>query len=449
MARKKGFNPAIQIAIGFFIVILIGTLLLCLPISNNDGKFLPLIDAFFTSSSAVCVTGLSVFDITYKLSVFGQIVLMLLIQIGGLGFISLTTLFFLILGKKITFEKRLTIKESFNQDSVQGMVKLVKKIIIFVFVTEGIGAVCLMPSFIPLYGAGWGIYKSVFMSISAFCNAGFDVVGNGGPVAQSLGAFSQNIFVLLPIMLLVLVGGLGFIVLFDLPNVFKRKKLATHTKVVLNITLVLVLFASVIFCVFEWNNPNTIGGMSAFYKITNSVFFSITPRTAGFYTVNYSLLKGPSVILTAFYMFLGGSPASTAGGIKITTMFVLILLVLSKTNNKGNLVFRKKTVSTRTIQKSIKVFLLALFVIITSTFLISFVEQLPLHAILFETISATSTVGLSLGITSVIGWFAKLVLAFAMFVGRVGVLTLTLAVVGKEESQAQEIEYPDSKILVG
>lgn len=449
MAKKRSFNPAYQIALGFLIVILIGTLLLCLPISNNDGKFLPLIDAFFTSSSAVCVTGLSVFDVTYKLTVFGKVVLILLIQIGGLGFISITTLFFLVLGKKITFEKRLTIKESFNQDSVQGMVKLVKKIISFVFITEFIGAICLMPSFIPLYGVVGGIAKSIFMSISAFCNAGFDIVGNGSPVAQSLIGFSQNVFVLLPIMLLVLVGGLGFIVLFDLPNVFRKKKLATHTKIVLNITLVLVLFGSLIFCIFEWNNPATIGNMPVFYKIINALFFSITPRTAGFYAVDYALLKGPSLIVTGFFMFLGGSPASTAGGIKITTMFVLILLVIKQSNSKGNIVFRKKTISNRTIQKSIKVFLLALFVIITSTLLISFTENLHLYDILFETISATSTVGLSLGITSVLGWFSKFVLALAMFVGRVGVLTLTLAVVGREEVQSQEIEYPDSKILVG
>ena len=211
MNKKRKFNPAIQIVLGFLGVILIGTFLLCLPVSNTSGQWFNIVDGFLTSTSAVCVTGLTVVDLAIQFTLFGQIVLLILIQIGGLGFVMLTTLIFLILGKKITFESRLTIKESLNQEGVQGVVKFVKKTIIFVFAVELIGFLCLLPSFVNIYGWGQGIFKSLFISVSAFCNAGFDNLGSGVVAFESLSAFAQNALVLLPIMLLIVVGGIGFL----------------------------------------------------------------------------------------------------------------------------------------------------------------------------------------------------------------------------------------------
>lgn len=449
MIKKKKLNPAAQIAIGFFAVIFIGTFLLCLPWASKSGEWFSFVDSFLTSTSAVCVTGLTVVDLVVHFSLFGQIVILLLIQIGGLGFITLTSLIFLIIGKKITFENRLTLKESLNQDSVQGVVKLVKKIIVFVFSTELVGAILLAPSFISVYGWGRGVFNSIFISISSFCNAGFDILGNGKTSFLSLANFSQNAFVLIPIMLLIVLGGIGFLVIFELPNVFKKQKISTNSKIVLIVTSVLIFSGAVLFALLEWNNAQTIGNMSVGGKILNSFFFSVTPRTAGFATISYSSLSPASLALTQFLMFIGGSPASTAGGIKTTTLFVLLLVLFKNTNLKGDLVFRKKKVPNKLIQKCLRVLCLALVLVCASTFLICAIDGLPFFAVLFETISAISTVGLTLGITPVLSVISKTLISFLMFIGRVGAVTLTLALGSIEDSIANEIDYPDSKLIVG
>lgn len=449
MRKKRKFNPAIQIVLGFLGVILIGAFLLSLPISNTSGQWFNFVDSFLTSTSAVCVTGLTVVDVVMQFTLFGQIVLMLLIQIGGLGFVALTTLVFLILGKKITFESRLTIKESLNQEGVQGVVKFVKRTIIFVFVVEFIGFICLLPSFISLYGWGQGIFKSIFISVSAFCNAGFDNLGMGVVPFEGLSAFAQNALVLLPIMLLIVVGGVGFLVLFDLPNLFKGKKLNFHTKIVLILTCILIFGGATLFAIFEWNNPTTIGQMSVWQKILNSLFFSISPRTAGFSTVNICNFTPASLVLTQVLMFIGGSPASTAGGLKTTTIFVLLIVLIKNANARGEVVFRNKRINQRSIHKALKLLCLLLGLVIISTVSICAIENLSADVVLFETISAIATVGLSLGLTPILGAFSKIILCVLMFAGRVGALTITLAISGNDGSLEQEIEYPDSKIVVG
>lgn len=422
---------------------------MCLPISNNSGQWFNVVDSFLTSTSAVCVTGLTVVDITIQFTLFGQIILLLLIQIGGLGFVTLTTLVFLILGKKITFESRLTIKESLNQEGVQGVVKFVKKTIIFVFITELVGFICLLPSFINIYGWGQGIFKSLFISVSAFCNAGFDNLGSSSVAFEGLSVFAQNALVLLPVMLLIVVGGIGFLVLFDLPNIFKQKKLAFHTKVVLCVSGVLLFGGAILFAIFEWNNPQTIGDMSFGNKILNCLFFSITPRTAGFSTIDITNLTPASLTLTQILMFIGGSPASTAGGLKTTTIFVLLIVLFKIANNKGDIVFRNKKISHKSIHKAFKLLILMVGLILISTVVICAIEGLSLSVVLFETISAISTVGLSLGITPILSTISKILLCVLMFAGRVGTLTITLAISGKDGSISQEIEYPDSKLVVG
>ena len=451
MIYKKKVNPASKIVIGFLLIILIGTLLLCLPVSSKDGSWFPFVDGLFTSTSAVCVTGLTVVDVAVHFTLFGQIVLLLLIQIGGLGFITLTSLVFLMLGKKITYEKRVIIQESLNQDKVQGIVKLVKNVIILVFTIEFVGFLCLAPSMINIYGWGDGIFKALFLSISAFCNAGFDVLGKTSNQLTSLSIFAKDVLVLLPIMMLIVVGGLGYVVLFEIGKKFKKQKFSIHSKLVLITTAILIFGGAILFALLEWNNPKTIGNMSVWDKIVNSFFQSITPRTAGFTTFDNTNLTNASIILTNILMFIGGGPASTAGGIKITTFIILILAIFKSTNNNGNISFYKKSINAKTIKKSVRVVILALLLIVTSVFIISILEgnSISLDKIVFECISAISTVGISLGVTPALCVGSKIVLTMLMFAGRVGAVTLTLALVNKKTDTNNNIEYPDSKIMIG
>lgn len=451
MVKRKKLNSAVQIILGFLTIILIGTFLLALPISSKDGQWFSFIDSLLTSTSAVCVTGLSVVDTAVHFSLFGQIVLLLLIQIGGLGFITLTSLVFLLIKKRITYEERVTIQESLNQDNVQGIVKLVRNIIILVFVTEFIGAVALAPSMITTFGWGNGIFKSIFMSISAFCNAGFDIMGTTENAFVSLSGFASNVFIILPIMFLIIIGGIGYVVLFDIGGKFKKKKMSLHSKVTLISVAVLIFGSAFLFAVLEWNNPETIGNMTVWEKILNSLFCSVTPRTAGFFTVDYSKLSQGSIVLTCILMFIGGGSSSTAGGIKITTFLVLLLAIFRTTNTSGDVTFCKRKITNKIIQKSIRVVCIALILIVLSTLIICLVEGNNVTAIevVFETISAISTVGLSLGITANLSIISKLILVLLMFVGRVGAITLTVAMGSKIGSSKQDIQYPDAKIMVG
>lgn len=305
---------------------------------------------------------------------------------------------------------------------------------------------------IKVFGIGNGIFNSLFLSISAFCNAGFDNIGTQSTQFQNLSVFAQNSLILLPIMFLIVIGGIGFIVLFDVGTRFSKdkKRISTHSKLVLIVTLFLIFGGAFIFAILEWNNPLTIGNMNVWDKIVNSFFQSITPRTAGFTTFDQSKLTEASKILTDVLMFIGGSPASTAGGIKTTTFFILILAIFKNTNSKGDLIFRKKRISSKVIQKSLRVFCMAIFLIITSTFLISIFESnIDKSAIIYEVISAISTVGLTQGITPFLTSASKIILIFLMFVGRVGAITLTVAFGSKISNINDDIEYPDSKIIVG
>ena len=450
--RKIRINPAGQIVLGFLAVILIGTFLLCLPISSQDGKWFSFVDSLFTSTSAVCVTGLITVDTAVHFTIFGQVVIMILIQIGGLGFITLTSLIFLIIGKKITYQNRITIQESLNQDKNQGIVKMVKNIVILVFCIEFVGFLCLLPSMVNLFGWGKGTFSALFLSVSAFCNAGFDILGTETTAFASLAPFAQNSLILLPIMLLIVIGGIGFVVLFDIGDKFKqKKKMSFHSKIVIFVTLILIFGGAVMFAILEWNNPNTIGNMSVWDKLVNSFFQSITPRTAGFASSDQSKLTPESLILTDILMFIGGSPASTAGGIKTTTMFILFVAMFKSSTSKGDYVFCKRQIAGKLVQKALKVFCLSFLLIIVSTACICLVEgnNISTGSILYEVISAISTVGLTMGITPSLNVISKLILTFLMFVGRVGAVTLTVAFASKVKSANDEIEYPDSKIIVG
>lgn len=451
MLKRRKINPASQIAISFLATILVGTFFLCLPISNVNGQWLSFIDGLFMSTSSVCVTGLVVRDLAVHFTLFGQIVTLLLIQIGGLGFITLTALAFFAIGKKISYQTRVAMQESLNQNTNQGVVKLVKNVIILVFSIEFVGFILFLPSLIPMYGWGQGIFKSLFLAISAFCNAGMDVLGVAGMEFSSLSAFAQNSLILLPVMLLIVVGGIGYIVLFEIGKKFKKQKFSFHSKLVLVTTAVLIFGGALIFAILEWNNPNTIGNMNVWDKIVNSLFLSITNRTAGFATYDLSKLSQGSAMLSILLMFIGGSPASTAGGIKTTTFIVLLIALFKSENSNGNITFCRRSITPKVVKKCVRVIGFAGILIVISTFMICVFENgsVSILEAIFECVSALSTVGLTLGVTTFVGFGSKLVLILLMFIGRVGAVTLTIALVSKNRAQVSEIEYPDSKILVG
>lgn len=452
--RFKILTPVRVIAIGFVLIIFVGAFLLCLPISHNNMHWYPFIDALFTSTSAVCVTGLIVADTAVQFSIFGQVVILILIQIGGLGVMTATTLLFLMMRKKITLKNRLMLQEALSQDRLQGIVQSIKTILILTFVTELIGALILMCSFIPDFGA-IGVWVSIFLSVSAFCNAGFDVLGVcGGQEFASLSAYAQNALVCVPIMLLIIIGGLGFMVLIDLGGTItrKKKKFTTHTKMVLIITAILIVFGWIAYLLAEWNGA--LKQMSVGGKFLAALFQSVTPRTAGFETISQAALTPVSYMLTLIFMFIGASPSSTGGGVKTTTIAVLLLTGLRTLQAERDVNLGKTKINPTLIKRAITIIMLAIMIITINTILILIFEGSAHNAnanvqnILFEVTSAFSTVGLSMGLTSKLSVGSKIVLCLTMFVGRVGTLTIGFSI-AKRKKINDKIEYTDAKILIG
>ena len=455
--KKARLNAPLKVIVSFVILILVGSLLLSLPIASRDGKWFPYINALFTSTSAVCVTGLGVVDTAVHFSIFGQVVIMLLIQIGGIGFISLSALFLLAAGKRLGYKNRVMLQESLNQDSAEGMVKLIIRIAKIVFIIEAAGFVCLLPSMIINYGWADGIFKSLFLSISSFCNAGFDVLGTTGTEFASLAPFAKTAYVLLPIIFLIVLGGIGYATIVDVASKFKRanakKRLTFQTKVILSVSAFLIVSGAVLFAVFEWNNPNTIGDMPVFDKIINCLFQSVTPRTAGFSTFDQANLTSASRVITNIFMFIGGSPGSIAGGVKTTTIFVLFIAAFKSAGENGDVILRHKRIKSQIVLKALRIVAMAMIIAAAAIVAICLIEYKNPAAnsssIIFEVISAISTVGLSLGITPALHISSKIILIVLMFVGRVGTITIAFAVQKKSPDAHGEITYGDTQIAVG
>lgn len=453
-SRLKSFfkmTPTKYILISFAAIILVGAFLLCLPISNTDGKWLPFVDSLFTSTSAVCVTGLAVFDVAAEFTLFGQIIVLLLIQVGGLGFVTLTTFLFVLVGKKINYSTRMALQESLNHESNQGVLKIMLKVLIITFSCEFIGFLMLAPSMIQFSGNFWsGIFKALFLAISAFCNAGVDSLGSSTPNFSNLMAVADKELILIPLMLLIVMGGIGFIVILDVFRKDKKqKKMMLHTRVVLWVTGILILVGAGMFMILEWNNPNTLGGFSTGDKIVNAFFQSITTRTAGFSTIDQAALNPVSQVLSGFLMFVGGSPASIAGGIKTTTLFILLLMLFRNTDKNGNIIYKNKKIKNSLLSKAVRITLIAVVLVTISSMAIFVIEggSYSFGTIVFETLSAICTVGLSFGITPLLSVYSKLILSLLMYTGRIGMLTIPLAFKTKEYSA--EIEYVEAKITVG
>ncbi len=455
--EKKKFKiltPVRVIVIGFALIIFVGAFLLSLPIAHNDMQWFPFMDALFTSTSAVCVTGLIVVDTATQFNLFGQMVILFLIQIGGLGVMTATTLLFLMMRKRITLKNRLMLQEALSEDRLQGIVKSIKLILILTFSIELVGALVLMCSFIPAFG-GIGVWISIFISISAFCNAGFDVLGKVcGDQFGSLTAFAENAFVCLPIMALIVIGGIGFMVLIDIGDraFRKKRKLTPHTKMVLIITAVLIIFGWAAFMATEWNGvlkDKSVGG-----KILTALFQSVTPRTAGFETVSQAALTPVSYMLTLILMFIGASPSSTGGGVKTTTLAVLMLTGIRTLQGERDVNLGKTKINPNVIKRAITIIMLAILIIMINTILILIFEQnnhnqmANVENILFEVTSAFSTVGLTMGITPKLSVASKLLLCLTMFIGRVGTLTIGFSI-AKRKKINDKIEYTDAKILIG
>lgn len=439
--EMRRFSPPQILAIGFISVILCGTLLLTLPISTVVGKGLPFIDALFTATSAVCVTGLVVVDTGTVFSIFGQSVILLLIQIGGLGFMTFATFFAILLGKKINLKERMLLQEAYNQSTLEGIVRLAKYIFLVAFSIEGLAIIILTIRWSFDLKFGKALYYALFHTVSAFNNAGFDLFGN------SLVRFQNDIVINLTIMILIVLGGIGFSVILDIYT-NHAKRISLHSWIVIRATGVLIVAGAIIFFLLEFNNPETIGNLGVQGKFLSSLFQSITPRTAGFNTVDISALRDTTKLWLIVLMFIGASPGSTGGGIKTTTFVTLMLSIYCMLRNKCQITVHERSISKDILQKAVAIFTLAIMWIIFVTGLLTITEQADFITLLFETVSAFGTVGLSLGITSSLSFMGKLLIILTMFIGRVGLLTIAFAI-GQGSNIGNQAKYPESKIIVG
>lgn len=443
-------NPSQMMVVGFAAVILIGAILLSLPIATQTGERTSFLDSLFTATSAVCVTGLVVVDTATYWNFFGQIVIIILIQIGGLGFMTITTLFSLIVKKRINLKERLLIQESLNQIDLSGLVKLTRYILLMTFVIEGIGALILSTVFIPQFGFIRGSWYSIFHAISAFCNAGFDLMGNVTGPYSSLMYYVNNTTITLAISALIILGGLGFPVILDIVKNKKISKLNMHSKIVLISTSILIVVGMLFILIVEYKNVGTLGNLSLKGKILSSLFQSVTIRTAGFATIDLTILHQATLFIMMIFMFVGASPASTGGGVKTTTIAVLILTVKSFLLGKEDIEVFGRRITSSTVRKSVGIFFVGVLAVLTGILLIVLIEpEFDLLEASFEVVSALATVGLSIGGSSNLTSIGKLLIVIYMFMGRVGLLTIFLALVAKNTVNKQQIRYPEGRIIVG
>lgn len=451
--KKKGFfdNPTRVIVSSFALLILIGTVLLMLPISSKSGQFTGLVDAMFTATSATCVTGLIVFDTYQYWNLFGQVVILALIQLGGLGLVTLTTFFNIAIGKKLGFKRLQLAQESVNSANVVDARRLIKTIMALTFAFELAGALFLCATFVPEFGAARGIYISVFLAISAYCNAGFDVLGHETPFA-SLTEYASDPMVLLPIAFLIICGGLGFLVWQNLFSYRKTKRLLLHTKIVLVITAVLIIAGMLLFLLLEWNNKQTLGEMNVGDKMLNSFFQSVTARTAGYNSVDIAGCKGITKLLMIILMFIGAAPGSTGGGIKVTTFVVLLMTIFCVTRGDEETSLRGRRISKAVVYKALAVTGIAGAAVALSACIIYFTADnegiISGIDALFESVSAFATVGLTTGVTGVANALGHVALILTMFLGRVGPVSLALSLAMRTSKNKHQV-MPEGKILVG
>ncbi len=441
---KSIFSYTRMIAFGFLAVILMGTLLLSLPIAARSGVRTALIDCFFTATSATCVTGLTVLDTYMHWSSFGHVIILGLIQIGGLGFMTIITMFSIFTRKHISLYERRLLMQSAGTIRLSGIITMIKRVVIGTFCVEGMGAVFLSLRFCPKLGFAKGLWYAVFHSVSAFCNAGFDLMGRFNEV--SLTGYYNDPLVCITLMVLIVIGGLGFLVWSDVIKCrFVFKKMELHSKLVLTVTALLVFGGAAVLFMTEKNGA--FKGMTTGEQVLSAFFQSITLRTAGFFTFDQSKLSNSGYILSTLLMFIGGSPGSTAGGVKTTTMAVAFLNLISVARNNDDVVIFKRKINNKVVIQSVAIIGIHILMASIAIFIICYLEPIGLREVIYESVSAISTVGISMGITSDFNVASKLFIAGLMYSGRIGGMTIVLAIA--ENSHKVKLERPEEKILIG
>lgn len=448
---KIGLKPINVLPLGFIAVILTGTLLLMLPISNNDGAVFPFLSALFTATSATCVTGLVVADTATQFTMFGQTVVLLLIQVGGLGIMTMSMILFSFTGRKISLHDRMSMAEGLGESRLQGVVRLTRGALLVTGLAELTGAILLSFRFIPQYGFWKGVWFSVFHSISAFCNAGFDLIGG----YRSFTGYSHDPYILFVIMALIVSGGLGFAVILNMKNTRDVRRLRLHSKIVLTGTLFLILFGTLAFLWIEYENPKTIGNMNLFDKIVNSMFQSVTLRTAGYNSIDQLTLHDASKGVGILLMLVGGGPAGTAGGLKITTVFTLLLAARAYIRGQFETEAFGRTIPLEQVRRALTITLLGGLFLLGMATMLSFSEQdmpaggLGLLNQLYEATSAFCTVGVSTGVTAAGSPVTRVILILLMYAGRVGLLTVAVSLVESTSRKETVLHYPQEDILIG
>ncbi len=441
--QLEKLNNYQTLVVGFLSILMIGGLTLSLPIASQNGQFTNFWDAFFTAASALFVTGQSTLVIADHFNAFGKSIILLLIQIGGLGFMTFIVLFIFMMGKKVTLKDKKVMSEALNIDDISQIKSLVKYVLRFSLIIQGSGALLLSLKWIPSYGLIKGASYSIFHAISAFNNAGFDLFGD------SLVSFQKDPYVLVIIMLLIFIGSLGFIVWRDLFTYRKNKKLLLHTKVVLSATSIILLSSFILFFIAE-SKHGTFSHLPLKDQLISTMFLVITPRTAGFSVIDYRLVSTMGIFLTILLMFIGGASGSTAGGFKVNTLAILYITLISYFKNEETHLF-KRSLDTSQIKKALMLLFISLNIITISIVLLMLTQNIPpefgFEAYLVEVFSCFSTVGLSLGITPLLNWFGKFVLIVLMFMGRVGILTFILSMSAKDKES--HVHYPKGNVLIG
>ena len=446
--RSNYLNPARVIILGSLAIILVGALLLSLPVASRGATGMPFLTALFTSTSAICVTGLAAVDTALDWSLFGQIVIIILIQIGGLGFMSITTIALLLMHKKIGLSQRLLIMQSMDLRSMQGVVRMIIHVMVRTLAIEGVGAAVLAWRFYPVYGLPGGIWMGIFHSISAFCNAGFDLIG-GRPPFSSLSVYAGDHILCATFILLVFIGGLGFYVWEDIWQTRSFKKLHLHSKLVLTISAILIGAGWCLFMLFERTNPDTFGGMTFPDAAFAALFESIMPRSGGFSIVNQADLRGVSKLTVIIFMFIGGSAGSTAGGIKNVTAGILFISAVNYLRGRNKVTVYGRTVPQQQITAAVSMLVIVLSVCFAGSAAISLIQpELPLTGVLFESMSAIAICGLSHGITPAFAPASMVIIMLFMFFGRIGILTIGMATFMKRYV-TEKVKYPDEWILIG
>ena len=452
---KKKINllsiaPAKLIVLSFLALILVGSLLLTLPISSRSGNWTPYVDALFTATSASCITGLVIYDTFKYWSLFGQLVILALIQVGALGIVTLATYFSILLGKRVGLKGMILAQESINLFRFDEALKLIKKIVSATLIIELTGAILLSINFVPKYGS-IGLYLGIFHSISAFSNSGFDImssVENGNFVSMT--TMNDNPLVLYTISSLLVIGGLGFTVWRDLYEYRKNKRLLFHTKLVLVISATLLIIGALFTFSNEFSNPKTLGVLSLPEKINASIFHSAAARTAGFYSLPVSEMHEITKVFSIFLMFIGAAPGSTGGGIKVTTIGVLFFAIIAQVRGSQEVILFKKKVHQNIINKALAITGLSAIIIGTIvTIMLANEPDFKFMDVLFEATSAFGTAGLSLDLTPMLSTGSKILILIAMFLGRVGPLSFAVALTIKATHRSSDIVYPEAKIIVG